>query len=110
MFSLGKPSTESVYRFLSEQDKFNFTYSAVGATSSTPPAGFVVDHTRIQLGKGKLVFDAAKTAIKCWEHFQLGWVELSSRDIPIERGQVVGVIARVFGVWCFTRLPHCFGD
>ncbi len=102
MFSLRKPSTESVHRFLSEQDKLNFTYSAVGATSSTPPAGFVVDHTRIPLGKGKLVFDAAKTAIKSWEHFQLGWVKSSSRDIPIERGQIVGVIARVFGVWCLN--------
>ena len=102
MFSIRKPSTESVHQFLSEQDKLNFTYSAVGATSSTPPAGFVVDHTRIHLGKGKLVFDAAKMAIKCWEHFQLGWVETSSRDIPVERGQVVGVAARVFGLWCLN--------
>lgn len=38
-------------------------------------------------------------AIKCWEHFQLGGVESSSRDIPIEKGQVVGVTARVFGLW-----------
>jgi uncharacterized protein (UPF0548 family) len=41
-------------------------------------------------------------AIKGWEHFQLGWVETSSKDIPIERGQVVGVMARVFRVWCLN--------
>jgi uncharacterized protein (UPF0548 family) len=90
MFSFQKPSNESVRRFLSEQDHLNYTYSAVGATSSTPPSGFVVDHTRICLGDGELVFEAAKKAIRCWEHFQLGWVESSSRDIPIANGQVVG--------------------
>ena len=99
MFSFQKPSAESVCRFLSEQDKLDFTYSAVGATAGTPPSGFVVDHTRIKPGNGEQVFEAAKTAIRCWEHFQLGWVESSSRNIPIEQSQVVGILARVFGIW-----------
>jgi len=102
MFSVRKPSFECVLRLLSEQKNRDFTYSAVGATAGTPPAGFVVDHTRIQLGNGEQIFEAAKTAIKCWEQFQLGWVESSSRDIPIEKGQVVGVLARVFGLWCLN--------
>lgn len=99
MFSLRKPSSESIRQFLSDQKNRDFTYSAVGGTGGTPPASFVVDHTRIQLGKGQSVFDAAKMAIKRWEHFELGWVETSSKDIPIERGQIVGVLASVFGVW-----------
>ncbi len=99
MFSLRKPSSEAIHRFLSDQKNRDFTYSAVGGTSGTPPAGFVVDHTRIQLAKGQSTFDAARMAIKRWEHFQLGWVETSSTDIPIERRQVVGVMARAFGVW-----------
>lgn len=102
MFSIRKPSIQSVRCFLSEQDKLDFTYSAVGATSSTPPPGFVVDHTRIKLGEGEQVFEAAKKAMQSWEHFQLGWVESSSRDIPIEQGKIVGVMARVCGVWCLN--------
>lgn len=102
MFSFRKPSGESIRRFLSDQSSQDYTYMDVGGTSETPPAGFVVDHTRIQLGKGQPVFDAAKAALKRWEHFQLGWVETSSKDIPIEREQVVGVMARVFGVWCLN--------
>lgn len=102
MFSFQKPSDESVRRFLAEQDHLNYTYSAVGATFSTPPTGFVVDHTRINLGNGEKVFEAGKKAIRCWEHFQLGWVESSSRDIPIANGQVVGVMARIFGLWCLN--------
>ena len=99
MFSLRKPSSESIRRFLSDQSNQDYSYMAVGGTSGTPPFGFVVDHTRIQLGKGQQVFDEAKNAIKRWEHFQLGWVETSSKDIPIERGQVVGVMARALGIW-----------
>jgi|GEM_PF-2599042 len=72
------------------------------ALLETSLAGFVVDHTRVELGPGEQIFEAAKTAIKCWEQFQLGWVETSSRDIPIEKGQVVGVLARVFGLWCLN--------
>ena len=102
MFSFRKPSTESVHCFLSDQKNRDFTYSAVGATSSTPPAGFVVDHTRIKLGNGEQVFEAAKNAISRWEHFRLGWVKVSSKDIPIEKGQVVGVLAGVFGLWCLN--------
>lgn len=102
MFSLRKPSRESIRRFLSDQKNRDYTYTAVGGTSSTTPADYVVDHTRIQLGKGPSVFDAAKMAIKRWEHFQIGWVETSSRNIPVEKGQVVGVMAKVFGVWCLN--------
>ncbi len=41
-----------------------FTYAAVGATASLPPAGYVVDHTRIKLGEGEEVFTRAKAALR----------------------------------------------
>lgn len=31
----------------------DFTYSPVGATAHSPPAGYVVDRTRIELGAGE---------------------------------------------------------
>lgn len=99
MLSLRKPSAESIRRFLSEQAKLDFTYSAVGATSGNPPAGYVVDHTRIKLGSGEETFEAAKSALRCWEHFHLGWVEASPIETPIETGEVVAVMGRVFGLW-----------
>lgn len=102
MFSFRKPSPETVQRFLAEQKKCAFTYSAVGDTEKTPPAGFVVDHTRVRLGDGEKVFHEARANIRRWGHFKLGWVESSSCDIPVLQGQVVGVLARVFGVWCLN--------
>src|SRR5271156_139741 len=99
MFLLRKPSPSFVRTFLKGQAKLAFTYSAVGATSGTPPSGYVVDHTRIKLGTGQAVFTAAKNALKRWEQFQLGWVEPCWPETPIEPGQVVGVLARSCGLY-----------
>ena len=41
MLSLRKPSIESIRRFLTEQAAFGFSYSAVGATATTPPGGYL---------------------------------------------------------------------
>lgn len=94
-----KPSAESVRRFLAGQAKLDFTYSAVGATAETPPAGFVVDRTRVRLGEGEAVFRAACDALRRWEQFRLGWVEAWSPDTPIRAGEVVAVMGRAVGLW-----------
>jgi uncharacterized protein (UPF0548 family) len=75
MLSLRKPSAEKLQAFLAAQSKLDLTYPAVGATAAVPPAGYVLDHTRIKLGEGAGTFAAAKTALLRWEHFHLGWVE-----------------------------------
>lgn len=97
--SLRKPDAESIRQFRQAQAMLDFTYSAVGATANAPPAGYVVDHTRIQLGNGKEIFEAAKSALRGWEHFHLGWVAASPTETPIEAGEVVAVMGRVFGFW-----------
>lgn len=99
MLSLRKPSAESIRRFLTEQALLDFSYSAVGATATTPPAGYVVDHTRIKLGRGEAVFHSAKAALQHWEQFRLGWVEAWSPDTPIKSGEVVAVMGWAIGMW-----------
>ena len=99
MISLRKPSLEVVTRFLAEQDKLSFTYQGVGSTDSQPPAGYVVDRTRVKLGTGPAVFAAARRAIESWQQFQLGWLEALPRDTPIEAGRVVAVRAFAMGSW-----------
>ena len=66
MVSLRRPSTETIRGFLTVQSKLGFTYTAVGATASLPPADYVVDHTRIKLGQGEEVFMKAKAALTCF--------------------------------------------
>ena len=99
MLSLRKPSAESIRRFLMAQAKLPFTYSAVGATAKSPPAGYIVDHTRIKLGEGESVFQSARAALRRWEQFRLGWVEAWLSDTPIKSGEVVAVIGRAIGLW-----------
>src|SRR5215510_6001960 len=99
MLALRKPSPEQLRDFLAAQSKLDFTYPAVGATATVPPAGYVVDRTRIKLGEGAKVFAAAKAALGRWEHFHLGWVEIWPPETPIQAGQVVAVVARLFGLW-----------
>jgi len=99
MVSLRKPSGDTMRRFLAAQAKLPFTYEAVGATAGTPPAGYVVDRTRIKLGEGEPVYRSAVAALRRWEQFSLGWVEVSSPATPIRPGEVLAVAGRVFCVW-----------
>jgi uncharacterized protein (UPF0548 family) len=99
MLSLKKPSTESIRRFIDRQRDLGFTYSFVGATAATPPAEFIVDHTRVQIGTGEQVFDAAKAALERWAQFRLNWLAACPSDTPIRAGEVVAVLAHVAGLW-----------
>ena len=99
MLSLRKPSAESIRPFLAAQRELAFSYAAVGATAETPPAGYVVDRTRIKLGEGETVFRSAIAALRRWEQFRLGWVEAWPPDTPIQKGEVVAVMGHAIGMW-----------
>jgi uncharacterized protein (UPF0548 family) len=112
MLSLRKPSPDKLREFLASQSECAFTYSAVGATATVPPAGYVVDRTRIKLGEGAQTFLAAKVALGHWEHFRLGWVETWPPDTPIQAGQVVAVMAQLFDSWWLNacRIVYVVGE
>lgn len=99
MPSIQKPSVESIRSFLTAQSKLPFSYSAVAATATTPPAGYVVDHTRIKLGEGESVFQSAKATLQRWEHFRLGWDETWPPNLPIKSGEVVAILGRAVELW-----------
>lgn len=99
MVSFRKPAVETLRVFLAGQTDMPFTYEAVGATATTPPADFVVDRTRIRLGEGERVFAAAKAALQRWEQFNLGWVQAWPSDTEIKVGKVVAVMGRGIGLW-----------
>lgn len=99
MKSLARPSEAKIREFLDTQAALGFTYTAVGATASTPPGGFVVDRTRIKLGEGERIFARAKAALGRWEQFRLGWVEAWPPETPIRAGEGVAIVARGAGFW-----------
>jgi uncharacterized protein (UPF0548 family) len=67
MVALRRPSTETIRDFLASQSNLGFTYTAVGATASQPPAGYTVDHTCVKLGEGEEVFRKAQAALRRWD-------------------------------------------
>lgn len=99
MLFLRKPAAGTIEAFLAAQARLDLTYAAVGATTATPPAGYVVDHTRIKLGDGEKVFAVAKDALERWQQFRLGWLEARPEDTPIKEGQVVAILACSLGLW-----------
>jgi uncharacterized protein (UPF0548 family) len=99
MLFLHRPTAETIQAFLAGQARLDLTYAAVGATMTAPPAGYVVDHTRIRLGEGEKAFIAATDALERWQQFRLGGLEAWPPDTPIQEGQVVAILARSLGLW-----------
>src|SRR4051812_11687578 len=99
MFTLTEPSESDVARFITNQANSPFSYAEVGATGSTPPAGYTVDHNQIQLGQGVEVYQRAIEALKQWRQFELGWVAVTPLGVTLETGAIVAVKARACGLW-----------
>jgi uncharacterized protein (UPF0548 family) len=99
MFSLVRPSDDCVQRFLARQQDLPFSYEDVGATVAEPPAGYVRDHNRIQIGVGQQAFEQACAALRNWTMFRLGWIEIHPPKAPLSPGTTVSLLVRVWGVW-----------
>ena len=112
MFLLREPSDEAAARFVASQRDLPFTYAEVGATDATPPTGYNVDHNRIQLGSGEATYRSAVDALRKWRHFELGWVGIVPRGVPVEVGATVAVKARAFGTWSLnaTRIVYMIAE
>lgn len=99
MILFRRPPPPALDAFRAAQAELPFTYLSVGSTATTPPAGYTVDRTRVQLGEGEATFRAARAALQRWEQFHLGWVEAYPADLPLRPGEVVAVVARLVGLW-----------
>lgn len=104
MFMVREPSDADVARFIASQRDLPYTYAEVGATNTTPPEGYNVDHNRTQLGRGEATFRGAVDALKKWRHFELGWVAIVPQGVRVEVGAMVAVKARAFGTWSLNAL------
>lgn len=99
MFGISEPSDEDVAKFVSSQSDLDFSYREVGATNTTPPAGYNIDDNRIRLGQSEATFKSAVEALRRWRQFELGWVTIVPRGVALEVGATVAVKARAFGTW-----------
>lgn len=99
MFFLTKPSDESIQQFIAAQRNLHFSDPNPTVDSMEERSGYTVDHNRIELGKGEDVFARAVSAIKRWEMFRIGWLELLWPEAPVEEGTTVAVLVQHLGFW-----------
>lgn len=99
MFSLTAPWEDEIRRFISRQNDSGFSYSEVGASATAAPTGYNVDHNRIQLGRGEVVWRHAVEAIRAWQMFRMPWVGLHWPSAPIQVGTNVAVSVRHLGFY-----------
>ena len=104
MFLLTKPSRGAIDLFLEEREQDSFTYPEVGATRTTPPSGYDIDHNRVMLGNGHADLELAKTAVRNWKMFDVPGLELFHADTPIRPGRNVALLAHHLG---FYSLSAC---
>lgn len=99
MLLLKRPTAAQVADFLAGQGTRRFSYSEVGATRGMLPSGYFIDHTRTPLGAGSETFEAACAALRRWEIFRIGWVELWPEHAPLAAGTHVAIVAGRCGLW-----------
>jgi uncharacterized protein (UPF0548 family) len=104
MFSLTAPSDSDIRRFISKAKDTGFSYPEVGASATTAPAGYNVDHNRVRLGRGDGTWQRAVEAIRAWRMFSMPWVSLHWPNAPIQVGTDVAVSIHHFA---FYSLNAC---
>ena len=99
MFTLFEPSGAQIEDFLSRQKDLPFSYSEVGASQTTIPSDYPINHHRIQLGSGADAFARAKNAIQNWTMYKLSWTQLYPIDAPVAVDGVVCVVVNHGFCW-----------
>jgi uncharacterized protein (UPF0548 family) len=112
LVSLHRPSEAAIHAFLDGQRTQPFPYHGVGSSRHVPLGGYVVDHRCVCLGTDQRTFEAACAALRHWQMFQVGWVQLCWPITGIEAGAVVGVLASWGGVWFLNacRIVYVLDD
>jgi len=99
MFTFFEPSDEKIENFLEAQRDLPFSYAEVGASQNTIPAGYPVNHHRVQLGNGADIYERAKNALRNWTMYQTDWTRLYPPKVPIAARAVVCVVVNHGFCW-----------
>jgi uncharacterized protein (UPF0548 family) len=98
MFALRRPSTAFIDRYLERSQTLHLSYDPVGLALS-PHRGFDADALTATIGQGDAAYRRALRALREWQHFRLGWVELFPARAPVTKGTVVAALIHHAGLW-----------
>jgi len=105
MFLARRPSEEAIDRWLAAQE-------AAPLPTSSVTSDYTVDHNRVTLATDLICFGRAREALRHWQHFRLGWVDIVPARPPIRLGTTVGVLVRHLGFWSLnaSRIVTVFDE
>lgn len=75
------------------------SYPEVGQSQHDFPIGYDHDRNQVYLGEGQVTFEKAKTALSQWQMFPSDWTKIYPTQAPLQKGQLVLVLFRLFGLW-----------
>lgn len=113
MFLLHKPERQRVDLFLKQQARSKFSYFGVGSSiDGKAPAGCAVDRNRVQLGTGAETWEKAVAALRRWEMFNVGWIQVCWPDTPITVGSTVALVISHFRFYSLnaSRIVYVIDD
>jgi uncharacterized protein (UPF0548 family) len=99
MFPHSRPNGRQIRRFLAAQAGRPLSYGEVGRSQGAPPAGYFFDCDRGELGAGPAVWAAACQALRRWEMFGVGWVQVAPKRPRLEVGREVAIVVGKAGLW-----------
>ena len=109
MFLLNEPTVADIRNYLTYQSRKSLSYRDRGVTrTATVPDDFILDHHRVQLGKGEETWQRARRALLTWRMFKTDFTRLCWPYKRIEQGAIVGVLALHYGFWSLnaTRIVY----
>lgn len=110
MPTLRKPTASAIGRFLARQRDMELSYDDVGCTRGCVPNSYTVDRYRVRLGQGPRVFAAACDALRSWQMFRVGWVQINPDPPQVAEGEPVAVLIRACGLWWLNAAKIVYVD
>jgi uncharacterized protein (UPF0548 family) len=99
MLFIHRPTNHQIRGLLAKRESMTFSYPEVGATLSTPPAAYRINHMRALLGKGPTVHDRAVKALLSWQLLAVAGLELFPNNPAMRPRTNVALLSRHFGLW-----------
>lgn len=112
MFSLTRPTSDRIERFLAGSAMLPLSYEPIGIAKGGAPASFCCDESTVLLGSGEETFERAWAALHAWRQFDFGWVDVSAASPPTQVGTNLAVLIRHLGFWSLNggRIVYTLED
>ena len=116
MIRLRRPSAREVEAVLGSSARPP-SYPEVGLTAKLDApdvraaitARYDLDRHAFTLGRGRALFDRARSSLLAWRQFEIPWLRLHGGS-PVRSGQIVATVTSVAGVWFLNPCQVVYED